>query len=533
MLKTLVKKQLYELFRAYFFDAKKNKMRSKGQIVGFITFFVVVIVICLGGMFTAISLSTGKQLIPVGLGWLYFAIMGGMAVALGAFGSVFNTYSSLFLAKDNDLLLSMPIPVKYIINSRLLSVYLLGALYAWSVMIPAEISYFIIAGVAFKTFLCALIMLITVTLIVLVLSCFLGWIVAKVSVKLKNKSIITAFISLVFIAAYYFFYFKASALLSYIMENANSIGQTLKVKAFPLYLFGQGGVGNVIAAISTLCIFIVLFLATWMLIEKSFLSIATSSGPGKKLVYKNKEFKAQSVDAALLSKEFARFVSSANYMLNCGLGIVMLLIVGILILIKSDYLLLHMGRTFGKGSDIFAALAILMIGSMNAMNDMATPSISLEGKNIWLLQSLPVTPFQIVRAKVRMQVILSLIPSIFCAICMIIAFHLPVGMAIFVLAVSAIFIVMVAYFDMWVGMERPIMNWSTEVIPIKQNLSVLVAIFGSWVPCVIFIGGFAFSHFLKVNAYIYFGVMTVLGLIFVYIFRLIVKKKCQKCIESL
>lgn len=186
-----------------------------------------------------------------------------------------------------------------------------------------------------------------------------------------------------------------------------------------------------------------------------------------------------------------------------------------------------MGRTFGKGCDIFAALAILMIGSMNAMNDMATPSISLEGKNIWLLQSLPVTPFRIVRAKVRMQVIVSLIPSIFCAICMIIAFHLPVGMAIFVLAVSAIFIVMVAYFDMWVGMERPIMNWSTEVIPIKQNLSVLVAIFGSWVPCVIFIGGFALSHFLKVNAYIYFGVMTVLGLIFAYIFRLIVKKKCQ------
>lgn len=118
------------------------------------------------------------------------------------------------------------------------------------------------------------------------------------------------------------------------MENANSIGRTLKVKAFPLYLFGQGGVGNVIAAISTLCIFIVLFLATWMLIEKSFLSIATTSGPGKKLVYKNKEFKAQPVDAALLSKEFARFVSSANYMLNCGLGIVMLLIVGILVRLR-------------------------------------------------------------------------------------------------------------------------------------------------------------------------------------------------------
>ena len=35
-----------------------------------------------------------------------------LAIVLGAFGSVFNTYSSLYLAKDNDLLLSMPIPVR-------------------------------------------------------------------------------------------------------------------------------------------------------------------------------------------------------------------------------------------------------------------------------------------------------------------------------------------------------------------------------------------------------------------------------------
>ena len=40
---------------------------------------------------------------------------------MGAFGSVFNTYSSLYLAKDNDLLLSLPIPLRVIISSRLLS----------------------------------------------------------------------------------------------------------------------------------------------------------------------------------------------------------------------------------------------------------------------------------------------------------------------------------------------------------------------------------------------------------------------------
>ena len=60
------------------------------------------------------------------MGWLYFALMGLLAVLLGAFGSVFNTYSGLYLAKDNDLLLSMPIPVNTLMASRLLSVYLMG-----------------------------------------------------------------------------------------------------------------------------------------------------------------------------------------------------------------------------------------------------------------------------------------------------------------------------------------------------------------------------------------------------------------------
>ena len=55
------------------------------------------------------------------MGWLYFTLMGLVAIFLGAFGSVFNTYSSLYLAKDNDLLLSLPIPVRVIIASRLLS----------------------------------------------------------------------------------------------------------------------------------------------------------------------------------------------------------------------------------------------------------------------------------------------------------------------------------------------------------------------------------------------------------------------------
>ena len=36
MLKTLLKKQMAEIFRNYFYDPKKNKMRSRGATVAYI-----------------------------------------------------------------------------------------------------------------------------------------------------------------------------------------------------------------------------------------------------------------------------------------------------------------------------------------------------------------------------------------------------------------------------------------------------------------------------------------------------------------
>lgn len=49
MLKLLVKKQLTEIFRAYIYDAKKNRARSKAATVGYIIFFVLLMVGVIGG----------------------------------------------------------------------------------------------------------------------------------------------------------------------------------------------------------------------------------------------------------------------------------------------------------------------------------------------------------------------------------------------------------------------------------------------------------------------------------------------------
>ena len=278
MLKVLLKKQLTEVFRSYFYDAKKNKMRSKLAIAGWIVFFFVIMVGVLGGMFTFLSLSLCGSLVDAGMGWLYFTLMGGIAILLGAFGSVFNTYAGLYLAKDNSLLLSLPIPVRTIMTARLLNVYLLGTMYALPVFLPALIVYWIVAGVTLSRVVCGVLMLLIITVIVLLLSCLLGWVVAKISLRLKNKSFITVLLALVFIAAYYFFYFKANDLIRDLLLNASVYGEKIKGAAYGLYLFGRIGEGDWLAAAIYAAVTAAFSALLWFLMSRSFLRIATSSG---------------------------------------------------------------------------------------------------------------------------------------------------------------------------------------------------------------------------------------------------------------
>ena len=146
MIKILLKKQMSEMFRMYLYDAKKNKARSRVSIIGMFVLYAFLIVGVLGGIFTFLAINLCRPLADAGVPWLYFLLITMIAVALGVFGSVFNTFASLYLAKDNDLLLSMPIPVRAIMVSRLLGVYLMGLLYSGIVMLPAVIVYLVNAA---------------------------------------------------------------------------------------------------------------------------------------------------------------------------------------------------------------------------------------------------------------------------------------------------------------------------------------------------------------------------------------------------
>ena len=478
MLKVLLKKQLFEVFKGYFYDAKKNKMRSKGGIAAYIVLFLVIMVGFLGGMFTFLSLSMCGGLTQAGMGWLYFLLMGMIAIALGAFGSVFNTYSGLYLAKDNDLLLSMPIPVRHIITARLLNVFLLGTMYAATAFVPALIVYWCVAGLTAARVVCGVLMFLIVSAIVLILSCLLGWVVAKISLKLKNKSFISVFISLVFVGAYYFFYFRASGMIQNMIAHAQEYGEQMKGTAHVLYRFGCIGEGDWLAAAMFLAVTLALAALVWRLLSRTFLSITTDTKKKKKKHYVEKPVREKSLFGALLSKEFSRLTASANYMLNCCLGVLLIPALGVLILVKGPEVFSVLERVFSAMPDAPAVLVSAMVCMLASMVDPAAPSVSLEGKSLWICQSLPVSSKVVLRAKEGMQLILTMVPMAFTGLCAALVLPgspaLKVLMAVTPLAYAAF----TATFGLLVGVKMPLMNWTDETAPIKQSGSVVIVLFG-------------------------------------------------------
>lgn len=380
MLKILVKKQLGDIFRSYTYDAKKNRARSKEATIGFTVLFVVLMVGVLGGLFTLLSLAMCESMAQVGMSWLYFTIMTLLAAFLGIFGSVFNTYSTLYMAKDNDLLLSLPIPVRTIMAARLVSVYLMGLMYSAVVLLPAIIVYWVVVGITVPVVVGCMIQLLLLSVFVLTLSCALGWVVAKISQKLKNKSFITVLVSLVFIGAYYFFYAKAQSLLSELLANAAYYGASIRSMAYPLYLVGRVAMGNGSAIAIVSAAVLGLFALVWYLIARSFLKLATSTGAVAKVKYREKAARPQSIDRALLGRELSRFTASANYMLNCGMGILGLVIGAAALVWKGSSLLPMLEPVFAGRPGALSVLLCAALCTLVGMNDMAAPPCLWRGR---------------------------------------------------------------------------------------------------------------------------------------------------------
>ncbi len=511
MLKALFKKQLMEINTWLLQDKKKGKRRSKSGMVLLVLLYAVLFA-GLGMVFYFVGDMLCAPLLTEGLGWLYFVMMALIAIFLGVFGSVFTTYASLYLAKDNALLLAMPIPPSRILMVRLFGVWLWGCIYEAIVFIPALLVYWTAVGIhgvfGVLMVLAGILLFFALSVFVLTLACILGWVVAKISAKLQRKSFVTVLASLAFFALYYYGYSRAYAALQAIVSNAQSVSQRVKGFAYPAYLMGRAGEGDYLSLLLFTLLVAALFALICFILCRSFLPMATANKGAAKKAYKETPAKKKSVAAALLAKERRRFFTSATYMLNCGLGTIAPVVVAILALIKGPWLK-QMLMDLGMSNALMAMLACAIICMLSTMNDITAPSVSLEGKNLWLLQSLPVSAWQALQAKLKLHLLLTVGPVLLCGLCVALVLRPGLFLGGMIVVLPILFVFFFAALGLVLNLKMPNLQWKDETVAVKQGFGVLLNILGGWLLVIVLgVGYFLVRSFVREELYLVFAALV-------------------------
>lgn len=478
MFKALFKTRLQALFSYIFRGSRLGKKRGKA-IAALFALLMVYAIGCFYMMFAMMFNSLCNPLVSAGLDWLYFAIAGIVAFAICFVGSIFTTQTQLYEAKDNEMLLAMPIPPGYILASRMAMLLVLNYFFEFMVAVPAGVVYLIkqpatAAGIVFF-----IICFLFLPFLVMTCSCLAGWIVALVSSKLRSKNLITMIFSLAFLAGYFYFYSQANNYFNALIQNGAAVADAMKRALFPAYHFGYAiaGPSSVSLALFILCA-VLPFCAVYAVLSKSFITIATAKKGAAKIKYREKSLKVSGVMSALVKKELKHFVSSPMYMLNGALGVVFTVILPFVFIFKRDLI----GQVFAAAPFIeqyTGAFVVLALCGMQSTNIISAPSISLEGKNLWIAQSFPIDGGDVLLSKAYAHMTVCIPPSLLASFAFLFILDMTPLRACLIIIVPVIFSVFQALLGVAVNLRFPKFDWISETVAVKQGLSTMITMFSS------------------------------------------------------
>lgn len=133
----------------------------------------------------------------------------------------------------------------------------------------------------------------------------------------------------------------------------------------------------------------------------------------------------------------------------------------------------NMDLMLGVPGAVDRALPVLL-GAIPVMMPLTASSLSMEGKNWWMMQTLPVSRRDLIWSKVNLQLIVALPFYLVSEAVLIVALRPGLAEAVCLLAMPAVYILFGARAGIAVNEKFPVFDWESEVRVVKQGASVFL-----------------------------------------------------------
>ena len=418
------------------------------------------------------NIMTAKTLAQVGQQELIPAYMSAVSSFAILFLTIFYSNEILFGSRDMEVLLSLPVKGLDIISSKFMFMYLLNFFIGLMFMLPGGIVWVGSESLGAVDIILFFLSIFFVPLIPMCIAACMGIIIVVISYFFKRKNIVALIFSFVMIGT--IGYIAVTA-----MGNENSIGITLAKQItglypisklfmqyynFPMYI-GEG----FFIFLSTAVFYIFIKIVS---VKYRLLNTLAKRTPG---YADNKEtYKRKPVFIALYKKEAGRFLNSYMEMLNAGFGVILLCIFSIFLLFNSVE---QIGGYMGieNINEYFSNLSPLFIAAMLVISCPAASSISLEGKNIWILQSSPAKVKTILNSKIALNLTLHMIGYIISVFVFILKLDMNFIQILNLIIVPICYSLFITVTGVVLNKKYPNYNWESEMIVVKQSMPVILS----------------------------------------------------------
>lgn len=528
MIGALIRVRFQSLFAALTQQGKKRdgKKISKGKVALFAFLYCYVgVVLCSMMAFLFHTLVLPYHI--AGLDWLYFAMAGLVSLVAAVFGTAFSTQNELYAAKDNDLLLSMPIKPGDILLSRMLFLLIMNFAMVGLILATAAVIYLMEIGTMGIGLLMLILSAGAMTLLSLAIACLLGWVMHLLTGKM-NKSLSYALFTIIFFAVYFGLYSQADTILTAMANNGAAIALSLQSWVWIIYAMGQGCAGNLGLGVIFLLICGAVFALVYRLLSKTFLSAATTSYSVKRKKLNITDAKTSSVTMALVAKEMKLFVGTPIYLMNMGLGLVFTVILAVAGIVFRSKILEALGDDFSAFAPLFPMVICAALMYLNAMSCVSTPAVSLEGKSIWILKSLPVSSKQILQSKLLFHVLMTVPVTAIAGLVLGVSFGCGAAGTMLCILVPSLTCLLSGLMGLFFGSLWARLDWINEAYPCKQSISVMVVLFTMMLLPVAF-AGLYFGLLLFLSPVVFLSLCAVmLALMCMLFYWLVITKSTRR-----
>lgn len=417
-------------------------------------------------------------LIALGLGRAVPAYLMVISAMVVFFFGIFKAGGSIFSLRGLDTLCALPVQESAIVTGRFIRMYAEDLTLSLAVLLPGlgVYAWLVRPGVLFYPL--ALLAALFTPLIPLALATLVGAAITALTARMKHKSLVMAALSIL----------ATVALLAGTSSLAGMEGEVTVEMLRDLSQVVLGVLGRLYppalwmgTALTQVNIFPALlwmgaslgcFALVAILVSARFQAICRRLAVNSaRHDYRLTAQKGSTLSTALLQKELRRYFASPIYVTNTVMGPVM----GLGLAVALFFVDLDTFLPPGLLSFDPRILAPFLLAWPFCLMPVTAASVSLEGKNLWIAQSLPLTTGDFLKGKLLFSLLLNLPFLVLAVILSALALHVTLTELLWLAILPALFTLFSCVLGLFVNLHLPLMNWENETRVVKQSASAMVA----------------------------------------------------------